>query len=114
MLGLTDESIYPSQKVGSTGQSDQPRWLAESNLSIGSTQLGQISQNSLHRNNATNNLNSSKPSKIPSLYFCPVPACGTAPGAGLCATDAAQLIERKSGGGGGVSLFQQSFFYCSF
>ena len=90
MLGLTDDSIYPSQTVGSTGQSDQPRWLVQSN------QSDEFAEKHCH------NLNSSKPSKMPSLYFCPVPACVTAPGAGLCATDAAQLIERKAGGGGGV------------
>ena len=28
-----------------------------------------------------------------------MPACASAPGAGLCATDAAQLIGRKEGGG---------------
>ena len=39
MLGLTDESIYPSQKVGSTGQSDQPRWMVQSNLSDQSAML---------------------------------------------------------------------------
>ena len=35
------------------------------------------------------------------LFFSWMPACGSAPGAGLCATDAAQLISRKEGGGGG-------------
>ena len=82
MLGLTDESIYPSQKVGSTGQSDQPRRLVESNLSIGSTQLGQISQNSLHRSNATISIPPSPP-KCPVCTFAecrhvalhPAPAC---------------------------------------
>ena len=39
MLGLTDELIYPSQKVGSTGQSDQPRWMVQSNLSDQSAML---------------------------------------------------------------------------
>ena len=82
MLGLTDESIYPSQKVGSTGQSDQLRWLVESNLSIGSTQLGQISQNSLHRSNATISIPPNPP-KCPVCTFAqcrhvavhPAPAC---------------------------------------
>ena len=33
-----------------------------------------------------------------------MPACASAPGAGLCATDAAQLIGRKEGGGEEVHL----------